>query len=388
VKLDYEYIVVGLGGIGSGAAYWLARRAGKDVLGLEQFHLGHDNGASQDHSRIIRYAYHTPQYVELAKSAYDAWEALEADLDDSLIVTSGGLDFFPPDGDLDMEDYTSSLAACDIPFEVLDDREATKRYPVWRLDEGTRVVYQPDAGIAPAARCNAAHARLAREHGATLVEHSPVTGIQNSGGGFDVAAGERVYHCRRLVVAADMWTNDVLANLGIELPLTRTQEQVTYFASPNVELFVPTRFPVFIWHDAQVFYGLPVYGEPGPKIAQDVGGAEVTPETRTFEPDPGNLERVVRFCEGHLPDALGPTLLNKTCIYTLTPDRDFVVDELPDHPGAFAALGAGHGFKFASLLGRILSELAIDGATAHDISAFAIDRQILEMKDPPKTFAI
>ncbi len=386
---DYEYIVVGLGGIGSAAAYWLSRRAGKEVLGLEQFRLGHDNGASQDHSRIIRYAYHTPHYVQLAKGAYDAWEALEADLGDDLIVTSGGLDFFPSEEPLDMDDYTSSLAACDVSFEVLDACETMKRYPVFKLDDGTQVVYQADAGIAPAARCNATHVRLAREYGATLMESSPVTDIRPSDSGFDVAVADDVFRCRRLVVTADSWMNHVLGWLGIELPLTRTQEQVMYFAASNPELFVPSRFPVWIWHtSAEEFYGLPVYGEPGPKVAQDVGGEEVTPETRTFEPNLANSERVVKFCERYLPDALGPPLLTKTCIYTLTPDRDFVVDELPEHPGAFAALGAGHGFKFASLLGRILSELAIDDATDHDLSPFAIDRPILEMKDPPKNFLI
>src|SRR5262245_15565405 len=111
MKTDYEYIVVGLGGIGSAAAYWLSRRAGKEVLGIEQFELGHSNGESQDHSRIIRYSYHTPYYVKLAGEAYQAWSVLEEDSRENLIVRCGGLDLWPPNSIIAPSDYTESLKA-------------------------------------------------------------------------------------------------------------------------------------------------------------------------------------------------------------------------------------------------------------------------------------
>ena len=140
--------------------------------------------------------------------------------------------------------------------------------------------------------------------------------------------------------------------------------------------------------DEPSFYGLPVYGEAGPKIAQDVGGREVTARTRTFDTDPEAFERVVTWMEEHLPGALGPVIYTKTCLYTMPPDRDFVIDALPGHDNVFIALGAAHAFKFAALFGRILEELAADGSTSFDISAFAIDRPSLTSPQPSASFLI
>jgi len=149
----------------------------------------------------------------------------------------------------------------------------------------------------------------------------------------------------------------------------------------------PDRFPIWIWRDNPNFYGIPVYGEEaGVKVAQDVGGREVTPATRTFESDPDIEARVDLFMRRHLPTARGPVVSTKTCMYTMPPDRDFVIDTLPDYPQVSLALGAAHGFKFASIIGRILSELALDGATAYNIAPFAVDRPILTMENPPRVF--
>jgi sarcosine oxidase len=384
MKRDYEYIVLGLGGIGSAAAYWLARRAGDDVLGLEQFALGHIRGASQDHSRIIRLSYHTPVYVALAGEAYRAWAELERDAGERLLLRTGGLDLGPRDGAIPLADYAASLQAVGVPFEMLDAAEIMRRWPHFRLDDEIHGLYQAESGIAPAALCNAAHIRMARAHGATLREHTPVTALRAVGDEIEVVAGETIYRCRKLVVAADAWTNQALAHFGLRLPLTVTQEQVTYFATPHLGDFAPERFPIWIWMDDPSFYGFPVYGEAGVKVGQDVGGQPVTPDTRTFETDPAALGRVEQFLRRYLPGTLGPIIYTKTCLYTLTPDRDFVIDALPSQPNVLTALGAAHGFKFASLFGKILSELAIDQATSCDIGAFKVDRPIL-LEDNPQT---
>jgi sarcosine oxidase len=388
MKHDYEYIVLGLGGIGSAAAYWLARRAGGDVLGLEQFAIGHVRGASQDHSRIIRLSYHSPVYVELAKHSYRAWAALEHDADESLILRTGGLDFGPRESALPLSDYSESLSASGVPFESLDAAEIMHRWPQFQLTDDIHGIYQAEGGIAPAARCNAAHIRMARAHGAALREHAPVRSLRPVGDEIEVATDDATYRCRKLVVAADAWTNQVLANFGLKLPLTVTQEQVSYFASPQPADFAPERFPVWIWMDEPSFYGLPVYGEAGPKAGQDVGGREVSAETRTFDRDPAAHQRLEGFLRRYIPGALGPVIYTKTCLYTLTPDRDFVIDSLPEQPNVLVALGAAHAFKFASLFGKILSELAIDGATACDISTFNIDRPILREERPAQSFMI
>ena len=134
---EWDAIVVGLGGIGSGAAYWLSRRLGARVLGLEQFELGHDRGASQDHSRIIRLSYHRPEYVRLAKRAYPAWVELEAEAGVQVVTKTGGLDVAPRDASIPLSDYIASMTAEAVPFEYLDAAEIMRRWPQWRLSTST-----------------------------------------------------------------------------------------------------------------------------------------------------------------------------------------------------------------------------------------------------------
>ena len=387
-RREFDYIVLGLGGIGSAATYWLSRRFGARVLGLEQFELGHVRGESQDHSRIIRLSYHAPEYVRLAKRAYRAWAEVEADSGDQLVLKTGGLDLGPRDGAIDLRTYADAMRACDVPFEELDAAEIRRRWPVWRVDDGVHGLFQAEGGIAMASRANATHQRMAREHGATLTDGAEVTSIREAGDEFEVQAGGETYRCGRLAIAAGPWSNRALDHFGLHLPLEVTKEQVTYFAPPDLAPFSPERFPVWIWMDDPCFYGFPVFGEAGPKVAQDAGGRAVDPDTRDFDPDPENAARVRAFLERCLPAAIGPPILTKTCLYTLTPDRDFVIDRVPGFRNAAVAIGAGHAFKFASVLGRVLSELLADGESESDLSLFSLDRPILKQKDPPRSYMV
>ena len=380
---EFDVIVVGLGALGSAAAYWASSRSGVRVLGLERFELGHANGASADHSRIIRLSYHRPDYVRLAKRAYESWSIVEAEADERIVTITGGLDLWPADPAIPMTDYTDSLSAEDVPFELLGAAEIQRRWPAWHLTDDVIGMYQAQGGIADPYRGNVAHRKLAIDQGATLRAESPVEAIRDVGGAYEVDAGDRTYSADRVILTADAWTNDLLAHFDRRLPLTVTKEQVTYFAAPDPTLFAPERFPVWIWMDDPSFYGFPVYGEAGPKIAQDAGGTSVTPETRTFEPDPAIAQRVRTFIAERLPDVGTTEIYTKTCLYTLTPERDFVLDRLPDAPGVVVGLGAAHGFKYASVIGRILAELALDGGTpsSGEIGAFRIDRPALLDQD-------
>ena len=388
---DWDAIVVGLGAIGSGAAYWLSRSLGDGVLGLEQFELDHANGASADHSRIIRLSYHRPDYVRLAKRAYATWAEIEREAGDRVVTVGGGLDLWPADPAIPMADYTDSLAAEDVPYELLDAAEVRRRWPQWHVDDEVRAMWQRDGGLADPFRGNAAHQRLARAHGATLRDRAAVSAIRDAGGGdLEVVTPDATYRTARVVLAADAWTNDLLASFDRRLPLTVTKEQVTYFACPDPAAFAPDRFPVWIWMDEPCFYGFPTYGEAGPKAAQDCGGEPVEPASRTFDRDEAAFARVEAFMADHLPAAVGPPIYTKTCLYTLTPDRDFVVDRVPEAPGVVVALGAAHGFKFASVLGRIATELLVDGVTpsAAELSRFRIDRPILLEPDPATSWMV
>jgi sarcosine oxidase len=391
LRREFAVAVIGLGGIGSAAAYWLSRRLGADVLGLEQFELGHPNGASQDHSRIIRLSYHRPDYVRLARRAYETWELLQAESGIQVVTTTGGLDLWPAGARIPMTDYSGSLAAEGIPFEALDAAETMRRWPQWRLADDTVTIFQAAGGLADPNRANAAHQRLAREHGAMLLDRTPVNGLRDLGGEIEIrTAGGGTFRAGAVVLATDAWTNELLAPFDRRLPLTITREQVTYYACPRPEDFAPDRFPVWIWMDEPCFYGFPTYGEAGPKAAEDVGGQPTTARERSFEPDRLAGARLDAFMASHLPGSVGPEIYTKTCLYTMPPDRDFVLDRLPDHPSVFVALGAAHAFKFSSVIGRILAELIVDGATpsAPEIERFTVDRPILLEADPPTSFMV
>lgn len=390
-RRDWDAIVIGLGAIGSGAAYWLSRSLGDRVLGLEQFELGHDRGASADHSRIIRLSYHRPDYVRLARRAYESWSVVEAEADERIVTVTGGLDLWPADAAIPQVDYTASLTSEGVPYELLDAAEIRRRWPQWRIGDDVTGMFQVQGGLADPNRGNAAHRSLARANGATLLDRTPVLGLRDTGSGeIEVRTAATTYRTSRVVLTADAWTNYLLASFDRQLPLTVTKEQVTYFAAPDPAAFAPDRFPVWIWMDEPAFYGFPTYGEPGPKVAEDCGGQPVDPDTRTFERDEDAFRRVTDFMRQRLPGAIGPPIYTKTCLYTLTPDRDFVVDRLPDHPGIIVGLGAGHGFKYASVLGRVLAELSTDGVTpsAGELDAFRIDRPILLEKDPPHSWMV
>jgi sarcosine oxidase len=392
LKTAYEYIVAGCGGIGSAAAYWLARQAGADVLGLEQFALGHDRGESQDHSRIIRLAYHAPAYTALTRHTYAAWHEIEEESGVQLVFKTGGLDLELVHGAQPqyINHYAESMRAADIPFQELAAHEVMERWPQFTLSEGVQALYQADSGLVDARKANAVHTTLARARGATILDNMPVRAITPQGDGVTVHTDAATFHARRVVVAAGAWTNAVLREAGVELPLTVTQEQVTYFQTPYLREFAPDRFPIWIWHGGarDCFYGFPVYGEVATKAGQDVGGDVVTADTRTFRPNPRAAADLRRFLEQTIRRALGPELYTKTCLYTLTPDRDFVIDTLPEHPQIAVAIGAGHAFKFAGLIGRILSQLALAGTSDYPIEAFRLDRPALTDPSFPASFMV
>jgi len=375
---SYDVVVVGLGALGSSAAMHLARR-GQRVLGLERFELGHRRGASHDSSRILRHSYHTPAYVRLTQEAYADWAALERWSGEQLVTVVGGLDLFPPTPAIPMDDYTASLTDVGIPYELLDVAEIGRRWPQFSLPSGTVGLYQERGAIVPAARTTALMQRLAVAAGAELRGSAQVLSLSDGAGRVVVELDGATVTADRVVVCADAWTNEVLAGLDVRLPLETTLEQATYFAPSRPGSFAPHHLPLWIWMDDPSYYGFPCYGEPTVKAAQDCGGPVIDtsdPLSRTSEPDPEMLERMASFMRSLLPES-GDPVRSIRCQYTLTPDRDFVMSLVPGHESVVVGLGAAHAFKFAPTFGRILADLAVDGATSSDIGAFTLDRPAL-----------
>ena len=362
-----DLAIVGLGSMGSATA-WAATRQGLSVIGFEQFELGHERGASHDTSRILRHSYHTPHYVGLTFHAYDAWDRLEADSGVPLVTRTGGIDFFPPGAAIDMSTYTSSMDAHGISYEVLDVAAVTARWPVFTPPEGTVSLYQERSSIVPAALGTATMQRLARERGAQLHDRIRVEAILPGPDSVTLVTSTGTFTADRVVVTADAWTADLIRPLGWDIPLTVTEEQVTY-----VDLADPGAYadiPLWIWMDDPSFYGFPCYGEPTMKAAEDCGGPTVTGDARSGAPDPVMLDRLMGFLRTHFT-GIGEPVRSKRCLYTLTADRDFVLSPVPGHERVIVGLGAAHGFKFAPAFGEMLTSLVL-GDTPDPV--FTLDR--------------
>jgi sarcosine oxidase len=374
----FDYVVIGLGGLGSASAWELARR-GLSVLGLDRFGLGHSRGASHDTSRILRHSYHTPAYVRLTQEAYADWARLEHESGAQLVTRTGGLDLFPPDPAIPAIDYTQSMDEVGIAYEALDAYRLQARWPQLRVPDGTLGLFQTAGSIVPAGRTTETLHEQARRLGAERRDRSPVVGLEDRGAaGLRVTTTDAEIDCQGVVVCADAWTNDVVGHLGVRVPLEVTLEQVTYFAVERPELFAD--LPLWIWMDDPSFYGFPPYGEPTVKAAQDCGGPAVSPDDRTSEPDPAMEALLADHVHAILP-GVGAPLRSVRCQYTLTADRDFVMAPVPGHERVVVGLGAAHGFKFVPTFGRVLADLVTTGRTTSDVSAFTLDRPAITEPD-------
>ncbi len=377
--LDADVAIVGLGGIGSSAAFFSARR-GLRVIALERFELGgHSRGASHDHSRIIRRSYHTEHYVRLTAHAYGAWREVEAAGGRQCIWTTGGVDLFPEHAAIDPSTYAGAMTAAGVPFHVLDGAQVRRRWPAIVVEDDITALYQAETGIVSPELAVPLLQRLAGDHGADLRGASLVREVRPIGDGVELAVVgvDRPIRAGCAVLAVDAWTADLIAPLDATVPLTVLQEQVSYYAVSEPAAFAIGAVPVWIWMDEPSFYGFPQFGRPGVKMAEDCGGRPVTGDDRSFEPDPAILSRTTAFGTRLFGGALGPMTHTATCLYTLTPDRDFVLDRVPGYPQVLVALGAAHGFKFAPWFGRTLAALAAGEQATEDLAPFALDRPAL-----------
>jgi sarcosine oxidase len=366
----YDAIVVGVGGMGSAALHQLARR-GKRVLGLEQFDVAHDQGSSHGLSRMIRLAYwEHPSYVPLLRRAYELWHDLESDTGRQLLVTTGSVDAGPAESPA----VAGARHACDLfslSHTLYDGASLRNAFPGYRLPSDFVALYQPDGGFLLPERCIEAHVAAAQRAGATIKTHERVLEWTEAEGGVDVRTGRAVYSCRALVVTAGAWTGKLLTDLQ---PVLAPERQVMIWIQPRrPEYFQPATFPVVYMHAAEgSFYALPSHEGSGFKFGKFHHlGQHVDPDTMDRECHEED-ERILR--EGvrrYFPDADGPTLAMKTCLFTNTPDQHFIITPLSGSRITVAAGFSGHGFKFCSVVGEILAELVLDGGTRHDISLFA-----------------
>ena len=384
--MAFDVIVVGIGGMGSATAWQLARR-GQRVLGLERFDIPHAMGSSHGHTRIIRLAYFEhPSYVPLLRRAYEVWRETEAAAGERLLFVTGGIDSGPEAGAV----VQGSLASCrehDLDHEVLDARSLARRFPGWRLPDGMVAVLQPDAGFVASERAIVAQVGLALEAGADIRAREAILGWEITGAGtVRVTTARGAYEAARLVLSTGAWIADHAPALaGRAVP---ERQVLGWFRPRDRGLFRLGRFPVGIVEAEPLpVYVFPEWGIPGVKVGiyhhlRETGHADALPRQPTAADEALLREGLRRF----FPDADGPVLSLVTGLFTNTPDGHFVIDTLPDAPQVVVASPcSGHGFKFASVVGEVLADLATGRNPAFDLDLFRLDR--LAASDRPAATA-
>lgn len=371
----WDTIVVGVGGMGSAALWHLARR-GQRVLGLERFDIPHAHGSSHGISRIIRLPYYeSPAYVLLLHRAYELWRELEAVSGRELLVVTGSIDASPEDDPL----FQGALrSACDHHLEhsVMTGTEVNDRFPGYSLPNNHRALYQPMGGLVASERAIVAHVEAAQAAGATVRAREPILTWEADRNGVRVTTASNDYRADRLVLTTGAWMGHHVASLKtVAVP----ERQVLAWMQPaKPALFMPNRFPVFnLQVDEGRYYGLPIYDVPGFKFGRyhhfgETGSADAV----CTEPVARDEVMLRQFAERYFPDGAGATLALRTCMFTNTPDEHFIVDHHPDHANVvIASPCSGHGYKFATVIGEILADLASgDGRTQHDIAFLKLNR--------------
>lgn len=371
---SYDVIVLGLGGMGSAAAAHLARR-GARVLGLDRHPPAHARGSSHGHTRIIRTAYYEhPDYVPLADAAFDRWYELEQLTGRHLLTNASCLSVGPPHGEL-IAGVRDAVRRHGLSAGELTPGLLRAAYDRFRFPSDLVGIQESAAGFLYVEACVRAHLDLAAEHGADLRHGEPATAWAADRGGVTVTTAAGTYRAAKLVVAAGAWAAELLADIGVTLTVMR---QVMLWFEPREPMgFCRDVFPVFIADTpGGAFYGLPMLDRRGVKVARHYAAPELAhPDAVDWNTSEADEAPVRAFLDAYLPGQFGRCADRQVCMYTLSPDRHFIVDLHPDHPNVAVACGfSGHGFKFASVLGEVLADLAMEGDTPHPVSLFRATR--------------
>lgn len=370
----YDVIVLGVGGVGSAALSHLARR-GMRVLGIDRFPPGHDRGSSHGDTRIIRQAYFEhPDYVPLVKRACTLWTDLESRCGRKLYHETGLLQVGPQDGHV-VQGVLSSAAQHGLAVERLSSSAAARRFPGFRIPEAMTAVFEARAGYLRVEDCVRAFAADARMSGAELRIGETVSAWSATGGSVTVRTDVATYSAKNLIVTAGAWAGPLLGDLGVPLQVVR--KSVYWFEADAPHYREDRGGPAFFFETpAGEFYGLPEIDSQGVKVAEHTGGLPVSdPLIVDRSEDLGETVRLRGFLTEHVPFVSNRGTRFTTCLYTLSPDRHFLVDRHPRHRNvAFAAGLSGHGFKFTSVLGEVLADWATMDQTQQPIDFLSLKR--------------
>lgn len=370
----FDVAVIGLGAMGSAALFDLARQ-GHRVIGIEQFEPGHDKGSSHGESRIIRLSYFEhPSYVPLARRALEKWRDLEALSGETILTVTGVLEAGYPGASI----VSGSLEAArqhDLTHDVLCASDITRRFPGFKVPSNWTGLFQPEGGLLRPELAIRTFVQQAEHHGAETRMNTRVLGIEPFGAGIRVRTDAEVIEAGSVIVATGAWIGDFAPELKPHLKITR--QVLGWFSPLEPSLFKPDRCPVFLLESEEdACYGFPDFAGTGVKTASHREGLALpSAEDLVQDGSPADEAQIRRMLELAMPDANGPLRQMRACMYTRTPDDDFVIDLSPVDPRiVLASPCSGHGFKFASVIGEVLADLALGRASANNISRFQVRR--------------
>lgn len=354
----YDVICVGTGGVGSAAMAHVAER-GLKVLGIDRFPPGHDRGSSHGESRIIRLVYmEHPDYVPLLRRAYELWEQLGERVARRLLHTTGILYAGPSAGGV-----IPALEACarqhDLPLERFSPAEAKQRFPGFRVPGDWEAAFEIDAGYLDVETCVRAYAVRAKAEGAEFRVGEAVLEWEATPSGVVVRTDAGRYAAERLVLCPGAWAADLVRLPAVRFTVLR--KELAWYAAPEPHHTRAGGCPLFFFETADgSYYGFPDLGGNGLKVAEHTGGEVVEkPLEVDRSPRESDRQRVEAFLDAHLPGVSRDRLRHEVCLYTMSPDEHFVVDQHPDSERVFLVAGlSGHGFKFASVLGEVAAQWA------------------------------
>lgn len=382
----YDTIVIGCGGVGAAALYHLAR-SGKRVLGLDRYLPGHDRGSSHGDTRVIRLAYmEHPDYVPLLRRAYHLWSELEAAAGRRLYHEVGLLQVGPEQGSV-VQGVLRSARLHDLEVEEFGAKSAQARWPGLVLDPDARGVFERRAGYLEVEECVRAHAGLAVQSGAHLAIGPAVLSWRALASGVEVVTERETYRADSLVISAGAWASALLSDLGVRFEVKR--KPLFWFASQEPRLAETAGAPCYLYETlAGIFYGFPIRpGETAIKVAEHTGGRFVDDPLKVDRAlDRAERDRVADFVTKALPGVSREVTRHAVCLYTMSPDENFVVDRHPEHPQVVFAAGlSGHGFKFTSVLGEVVARLASDEPATAPVEFLALERLTAPPVTPPVT---
>jgi sarcosine oxidase len=364
---DYDVIVVGLGAMGSAALHQLSRR-GQRVLGLEAFGPGHRLGSSHGESRVIRLAYYEhPSYVPLLRRAYELWADLERESGEALLRITGGLMIGTPESEL-VSGARASAEQHGLEHQILDAAELRRRYPAFAPVADEVALWEPHAGFLRPELCIETHIRLAHQAGAVTRYEEPVRSWRATADGVQLTTDAGQYAADRVVITCGARIAQVL---GEHIAPVRAERVPLFWMEPldHPELFASDRLPIYLWEIAGGghFYGFPHVEWPGVKVARHHTGDFCDPDRVDRTVNAEDERRLRSAVEKRMPALNGRVISSLVCLYENSPDRHFIIDRVPDQPNVIFGGGfSGHGFKFASVVGEILADLATTGrATPH-----------------------